>query len=108
MHNGISISENANGHILPLRGCNLPISLGLANSYKGGLRGFLTRASTRVIIRVITDKIAAAHSPGVPLSASTEANIASMRAWTALFTLLCSSAPGSSGLLEIMVADKPT
>jgi hypothetical protein len=72
------------------------------------LRGFLTRASTRVIIRVITDKIAAAHSPGVPLSASTEANIASMRAWTALFTLLCSSAPGSSGLLEIMVADKPT
>lgn len=63
-------------------------------------------ASTCVIICVITGKIAAAHSPGVPLSASTEANIASMRAWTALFTLFCSSALESSGLVGIRV-DKP-
>lgn len=51
--------------------------------------------------------MAAAHSPGVPLSASTDANIASIRAWTALFTLFCSSAPVSSTLVEFMVDTAP-
>lgn len=111
MHNRINISENASARIRPLYGNYdfWPPNISLRDGKdlnKSSVWCVSRLCSTCVIIRVITGRIAAAHSPGVPLSASTEANIASMRAWTALFTLFCSSALESSGLVG-MTTDNP-
>jgi len=108
MCNIINISENAGAHVpatydlIFARFPNLNPSTMLEQKWRADLS---RKCSTCIIICVITGKIAAAHSPGVPLSASTEANIASIRAWTALFTLFCSSF-ASLGLLGI-TTDNP-
>lgn len=60
--------------------------------------------------QTLTGKTAAAHSPGAALSASTDANMASILACTALLTLRWSSSPAqqpsSTSLIEVQAPAK--